>query len=304
MAFASLSDAQDRFTLSAGDGASLPIYGLGGPAAAPGLLVGHANGLAAGSYGPWLRELARHFRVFAFDARGHGGATWPAGPLEAVFAVDRFADDLAAVAHAVTARLAGAPPHFAGHSLAAAAALRLAARGTPLPFRRTILFEPPIFPPPGSPHFAEAEEKQQRLIRASARRASRWPSPEAFRAFLASRGVFQTFRRDLLDAHCRASLKPHAAGGFVLCCPPDVESAIFANHRVADTWHRLPQVQDAVHLVSGDPETADRDWVSACMAALARRLPRARLTVIRDSGHMMIFQQPDACRDLVAGTTD
>lgn len=137
------------FTVATPDGAALPVYALGGPAQAPAVLFGHANGLAAGSYAPWLRELAATLRVFAFDARGHGGSRWPAGALETVLAVDRFADDLALVAAAVAARLQGAPLHYAGHSLNAAAALRLAARDAPLPWSRTILFEPPIFPPGG-----------------------------------------------------------------------------------------------------------------------------------------------------------
>src|SRR5258708_9260235 len=121
--FLSLRDAADWFEVTVSDGARLPIYEAGGATSAPALLVGHANGLAAGSYGPWLRDLARDFRVFAFDARGHGGSTWPEGPLETVFSVDRFADDLAEIVRALRARLGDAPLHYAGHSLAAAAAV-------------------------------------------------------------------------------------------------------------------------------------------------------------------------------------
>lgn len=287
-----------RFTVGAEDSAALPVYGFGGPAGAPGLLVGHANGLAAGSYGPWLRELTQHFRVFAFDARGHGGASWPPGPVETVFSVDRFADDLAAIAGAVVARLGGAPLDYVGHSLNAAAAARLAVR-TDLPFRRTILFEPPIFPPPGSPFYREVWEKQARLIRSSARRVARWPSPAAFRDFLTHYSVFQSFRPDLLEAHCRAALKPDGRGAYVLCCPPAVESAIFATHRDADTWQHLGRIRQRLHLVSGDPGLPDRDWVSACMASLAARIPQAELTVLPGTGHMMIFQAPEACRALI-----
>ena len=90
--FHSLADAVDRFEVETSDGARLPVYEAGGIRDAPGLLVGHANGLAAGSYAPWLRDLTRDFRVFAFDARGHGGSSWPEGPLETVFAIDRLAD--------------------------------------------------------------------------------------------------------------------------------------------------------------------------------------------------------------------
>jgi pimeloyl-ACP methyl ester carboxylesterase len=177
------------FVVATPDGAALPVYAFGGPAQAPALLFGHANGLAAGSYAPWLDELAGTLRVFAFDARGHGASRWPKGAIETVFAVDRFADDLALIAAAVAARLERAPLHYAGHSLNAAAALRLAARGAPLPWSGTLLFEPPVFPPMGSPHHAEAVEKQMPLVTRSAARRALWPNPPALAELLRARRV-------------------------------------------------------------------------------------------------------------------
>jgi pimeloyl-ACP methyl ester carboxylesterase len=300
--FTSLAPAE-ILTVDAPDGAALPVYGLGGPPGAPALLFGHANGLAAGSYAPWLGDLAGHARVFAFDARDHGGARWPEGPLERIFAVDRFADDLGLVAEAVATMLGGAPLHYAGHSLGAAAGLRLLARGGVLPWKAATLFEPPIFPPPDSPHRAEAEAKQAPLISRSATRRELWPSVAAFRQALTGRGLFAGFRAELLAAHCAATLRPLAAGGYRLCSPPAVESAIFAQHRSADTWARLaarPAATSApLHLVSGDPERPERDWVAPVMPALAALLPGAHLSVVAGASHMMIFEQPEACRDVL-----
>lgn len=295
--FRSLPEAES-VALATPDGATLPIYALGGPARAPGLLLGHANGLAAGSYGPWLLELVRHRRVFAFDARGHGGATWPEGPLDQVFHVDRFTDDLALVAHAVKARLGDAPLLMVGHSLGAAAALRLAARGE-VPWSRALLFEPPVFPPPHLPHFAEALAKQTPLIERSAGRRAHWQSPEALAVLLGARGAFARFRPDLLAAHCRATLRPLPEGGYALACPPAVESAIFLSHRAGDTWSRLRRIAAPIHLVSGDPALPERGWVSALMPDMAREIPGARLTTLAATDHMMLFEQPEPCRDLV-----
>ncbi|HEV3178530.1 MAG TPA: alpha/beta hydrolase [Stellaceae bacterium] len=297
--FLSLSDAADRFEVETSDGARLVVYEAGGPRWVPALLVGHANGLAAGSYGPWLRDLARDFRVFAFDARGHGGSSWPDGPLESVFAVDRLADDLAEIVAGLRARLGGTPLHFAGHSLAAAAAVRLAVRGAELPFDRITLFEPPIFPPRDALNYPEAIEQQERLIRGAGRRQARWESPEALFAYLRSRGVFRSFVPEMLAAHCRATLKPDAAGGCVLCCAPAVESAIFAVHKDADTWQHLARVRQRLYLVSGDASAPDRDWVSGAMAGIVARIPSADLVSLSGTGHMMIFQRPDACRELL-----
>lgn len=292
-------EADEVASVTASDGAVLPLYSLAGPGDAPGLLVAHANGFAAGSYAPWLRMLSTTMRVFAYDARGHGGATWPAGPLEAVFRVDRFADELAAVATTVASRLAGAPLFFVGHSLGAATFLRLATRAAPPLFARALLFEPPVFPSAGAAHHAEAAAKQTPLIERSAQRRAHWQSPDALARLLTARGMFQRFRPDMLAAHCRATLRPVSDGGYTLACPPEVESSIFMSHRLADTWDRLPAVRERIHLVSSDAGMPERSWVSAVLPEMAARIPGATLDTLPGTGHMLIFEAPDACRALV-----
>jgi pimeloyl-ACP methyl ester carboxylesterase len=296
--FLSLPEVES-FVVAAPDGAQLPVYALDGPGDAPGVLVGHANGLAAGSYGPWLAALSADLAVFAYDARGHGGALWPDGPLQEVFAVDRFADELAAVAAAVRARLGGRRLYLAGHSLGAASALRLATRGGIPPWAAALVFEPPVFPAAGSPHFAAAVAEQTQLIERSARRRADWPSPEALAALLGARGMFRRFRPDLLAAHCRATLRPLSEGGYRLACPPAVESMIFQSHRVADTWQRLPAAVGRWHFVGGDPALPEPGWVAVVLPDMAARVPGARVTQLEGAGHMMIFEQPERCRRLV-----
>jgi pimeloyl-ACP methyl ester carboxylesterase len=298
--FRSLGDAE-CFTVAAADGATLPVYALGGKADGPGLLFGHANGFAAGSYGSWLRGFRANARVFAFDARGHGGSRWPEGPLDRVFAVDRFADDLADVAAAVAARLGGAPFHYAAHSLNAAAALRLAARGGALPWSAMTLFEPPIFPLPEHPRYAGAVAQQTALASRSGVRRADWPSPEALVEVLVKRSAFAGIPAERLAEHCRATLRPLPEGGYRLACPPEVEAAIFRDHRAADTWARLGQVAVPVHLVGGDPDHGEPGWITAVIADMAETLPSARLTRLEGTGHMMIFERPAACRDLILG---
>jgi pimeloyl-ACP methyl ester carboxylesterase len=294
-------DAADVIAVTAPDGAVLPLYSLAGPSEAPGLLVAHANGFAAGSYAPWLSMFATALRVFAYDARGHGGAVWPEGPLDAVFHVDRFADELAAVATTVAARLGRAPLFFLGHSLGAATFLRLAARPARPLFARALLFEPPVFPSADAAHYAEAAAKQLPLIERSALRRAHWESPDALCRLLEMRGMFQRFRPDLLAAHCRATLRPLPQGGYTLACPPDVESSIFMSHRQADTWDRLPAIRAGVHLVSSDPRMPERSWVAAVLPEMAARIPGATLDMLPNTGHMLIFEAPDACRNLVLG---
>ncbi|HUK00423.1 MAG TPA: alpha/beta hydrolase [Stellaceae bacterium] len=281
------------------DGAVLPVYRMAGPAGAPPLLFGHANGMAAGSYEPWLRMLAERTEVFAFDARGHGGSIWPEGAIATVFAVDRIADDLLHLTRAVAAATGAQELAFVGHSLGAAAALRLLALGRAPQWRVVVAFEPPIFPPPGTAAHAEAVEKQRRLVEGTLKRREHWASPEALAERLKGRGMFARFEPAMLAAHCRATLRPDDGGGFRLCCPPAVESFIFKSQSEADTWHRLGLIARDVTLVGGDAAIPDNDWVSSALPEMAAVMPRARFVPMRCTGHLLISEQPRRCAELV-----
>jgi len=291
--FLSLPQAAETFAVAMPDGTVLPVYGMGGPAGAPVLLFGHANGLAAGSYGPWLARLAARARVFAFDARGHGGARWPEGPVETVFAVDRMAEDLIHLTQAVAAHTGAPTLFYAGHSLGAVMALRLAATGRAPDWRGLVAFEPPVFPPPGARSYAEAMEKQARLVAGTAKRRADWASPEALGQRLRGRGMFARFDEAMLQAHCRAILRPLPGGAYRLCCPPPVEAFIFRSHWEADTWARLPAIRRPVELIGADAAMPDNDWVSSAMPEMAAVIPESRLSRLAGTGHLLISEAPE-----------
>ena len=290
------------FHVTAADGAILPIYEWrdAPPPPAPVLLFGHCTGFSAGSYRSFFARLARHARVFAFDARGHGGSAWPDGPPEDVFGLARYVDDLRRIGQAVTAR-AGGPPHYAGHSLNGRAALRLEIEGAAPAWPSLTLFEPPIFPPADEPDHAEAVEKQGRLVRSTERRVAVWPDRESLVAFLKGRGIFGVFSDDDLAQQVRATLRPDAGGGWRLCCPPEIEAATFRSVRDdRDSWTRLGSVTRPLVLVRGDPTLPDRDWITGASATIAARMPGARLITLPGAGHMMMFEQPERCVEILA----
>ncbi len=207
-----MPDADRVFAVATQDGALLPVYELASPRPGAALLLGHANGLATGSYGPWLRELARDIRIFAFDARGNGGSTWPAGSLAEIFSVANLAADLRLVMAAVEARLDGARPAYLGHSLGAAAGLDLAISGDLPDLAAVMLIDPPVFPPPGTSAHATAARLQPRLIErpganaAPIGRAS-IPSAERLRTARAPSPVFPGDARGPLPRHAQAQTR-------------------------------------------------------------------------------------------------
>src|SRR3546814_18716224 len=108
-------------------------YRLHRPESGPALLVGHATGLAAGSYLPWLDMLGVRARVFAYDTRGHGGSALPdeqqAAP-DRMFTLERFARALASFSAAVRYTLGATTLSFSSPSATVGAALDLVCNST------------------------------------------------------------------------------------------------------------------------------------------------------------------------------
>ena len=293
------------FHVAAADGAALAVYRLTGSADGPALLCGHATGMAAGSYLPWLRMLSTRARVYAFDARGHGGSAGEAASVT----LDALAYDLLAVADAVRGDAQAKFLFYVAHSISGVAALQLGAAHGKAPWRDLILFEPPVMV--GREHSAHAAAMADTLARAerTARRRAAWPSQAAFLDLLRSRGVFARFRPDMLEAHVRATLRPAAGGGFRLACDPLVESAFFRSVRSSGLWDRLPRFPLPARFVSGDPELADPGaeqarWVTTAASDIAARVPGSRFSMVEGTDHMMICERPEACRDLVFAMLD
>jgi pimeloyl-ACP methyl ester carboxylesterase len=278
-------------------------------AEAPVLLWGHCGSAAAGSYRPLLADLARDFDVFAFDARGHGGSDAPQPSARAageapLYHPDRFARDVAAIARRVMELAPGRPINYGAHSLNAAALLRLggcmSATFATIPWGRFVLFEPPLFPPPDEENYAEAAEKNRLLIARTAVRRSTWASREALVDYLAGRGIFAAFSRADLATHIAATLRPTSGHGsegagnaaFVLACSPEIEATMYAAFTDDTTWRNLGRFphHERIHLIGADPASAERDWVTAVVAGVARALPGARFSTWPGHGHFMVFE--------------
>lgn len=67
---------------------------LAGDESRPALFLNHSLATNGEMWGLQLPVFARHFRVVAFDMRGHGASATPAGP----YSMDQLADDVVALA--------------------------------------------------------------------------------------------------------------------------------------------------------------------------------------------------------------
>jgi 3-oxoadipate enol-lactonase len=72
-------------------------YELVGAESRPSLMLSHSLGAALGMWRPQLDDLARDFRVLAYDLRGHGGSS----ATEGGYSLDLLADDACALLDAL-----------------------------------------------------------------------------------------------------------------------------------------------------------------------------------------------------------
>jgi len=306
----------DRWPVTGVNGARLHLHRLKGAATGgPALLMGHATGMAAGTYLPLLRLLAGRLRTYAYDARGHGGSDCGPG-LDAAGAAATvtmdalaLALDLRAVAERVREDARTESVFYVAHSIAGVAALHLGTAHGYTPWRGLTLFEPPVTVGPEHPLHAAFKADTLNRSATAARRRADWDSPAVFHDMLKTRGIFQRFRSDMLEAHVAATLRPAPGGRFRLACEPLVESAFFASVPESGVWDRLPDFPLPARFVGGDPSLPDPGgpqarWITLVAPDIAARVPGARFTMLAGTDHMMVCERPEACRDLILAMVD
>jgi pimeloyl-ACP methyl ester carboxylesterase len=278
-------------------GAAIRIYELDCNKNARPILFGHGCGFAAGTYLNFLSALTRS-RVFAFDARGHGGSIGPDHQSVGGYSLSAMAADLALAGEFVASKT-GRRPHYVGHSMNGASALWLLAFGDASMFSGLTLFEPAVLPACDHHAHVEAETKHRQLIARCARRRASWKSREEYAAMLSNRGPFALWSSAMIADHVRATTRRAMDGAFDLCCAPGVEAAILEGLMETTLWDALPTIDRRVHVVSADPAREDREWMTTCMHAITRRLPNATLGTLPGTHHVSMFGSIKECRDLV-----
>lgn len=278
----------------AGQDVTINVRDFGG--AGPVALLHHANGFSAGTWALVAPGLARHFRVFALDARGHGDSTAAGATDEPDLAC--FIRDEIAVAEALCLRCDvpriafGIGSSFGGVVTAIAASRRAGL------FERIALLDPPIIATPalyrhlGLPVPAGQEEKKRPPTEQTRRRRAHFPSLDDARASWRAKGMFATWPDDAFELYLAECLRPAPDGGVELKCSPNVEAHVF---EAADNTNVL----DYAHAVQVPVlyARAGRGFFPAeyCQR-VAGLFPDCRYEEI-DGGHLLPLEAPDAVVD-------
>lgn len=210
-----------------------------------------------------LADLARDFRVVAYDLRGSGRSAVPPGP----YTIELLADDL----HALLGALDLAPAAFVGHSLGGSIVLREAA-AHPEAVRAVVGL--------GAPTRLPDQAREGLEARAQAVLAD---GMAAVAETVATNGLAPTFR----EAHAAeyqelvSLLASAPVEGYAAQC-----RALVAMDLTAD----LGRIRAPTLLLSGD-----RDGVAPPAAARehAAAIAGARFVEVADCGHILPWERPD-----------
>ena len=243
------------------------------------LLLLHGFTGRGASWGPHLRAFQRSHRTIVVDLLGHGRSDAPADP--ARFAVERQADDLAALVCAVGAPVAD----VLGYSMGARIALALAL-DHPAVVRRLVLESP-------SAGIADPAERDRR--RAADEALAETIERDGVAAFVEHwEGQPLFASHATLPVAAREGLRRQRLGHM----PAGLANALRGGGQGAMTpfQHRLGEVRAPTLVVVGSLDPVGRQRA----AAVAGGIPGARLEVVEGAGHTPHLERPAAFRRLVS----
>lgn len=244
----------------------------------------HGNSLSAGTYLPFLTDLANHgFSIFASDIRGHGFST-----KEQTATVENwqiFIRDLATLVTGITR-----PPVIGiGHSIGgyftyAAAALY------PHLFSRLVLLDPIVFPS-GMLRLAALIRKlglsgYMTLPKKTRAKKNEFASKKDALAHYRGKGMFKSWDQAFVNAYVDTAIEQDTKDSYSLCCHPEFEAQIYEQVPV-DTWTHAPKIQVPVLVVRG--KTSDLFYPSAGRK-IKKNIRQCSFVELDHLGHFLMME--------------
>jgi pimeloyl-ACP methyl ester carboxylesterase len=255
------------------------------------LVLSHGNGLAIDGYRPFWEPLLDRYEVVLVDFRNHGRNP-PHGALGHDWA--NFAQDLDRLCDAIDAGFGRKPSVGVFHSMSAIASL-IHAQTIRWRWDALVLFEPPLYPPDGHSLQPAGRAHELRMAEWAAGRPARFTTPqELAQRFARSKSLRRwvpTAYRAMAEAILRAEPQ---SGDWVLACPPELESLIYATNMDAAVWKRLPEIAGPIMFICSDPEAEGADVNGRINLAAAKEFGLPCVS-IPGTTHLLQIEKPREC---------
>lgn len=259
---------------------------------APTLLLAHATGFHARCWDQVVAHLG-DLHILAVDQRGHGRSDAPE-----ITHWDVFGRDLAGVARELDlTAIIGVGHSMGGHAMTDAAALE------PTRFRRLLLIDPVIAAPDdygtggwklsplgGEPH-------------PTAKRRSRFDSPQAMIDRFATRRPYAAFDPACLRDYCTYGLLEDG-DEFTLACAPATEASVYMTSRTNPGVHdSVRSLEIPVHVIRAKRPPPDRNVMdfssSPTWPGLAAEFKQGRELFLSDRTHFIPLETPAYVAELI-----
>ena len=239
-------------------------YELHGKEGAPWLVLSHSLACNVRMWDPQIAALKDRFRILAFDTRGHGGTSAPAGP----YTLELLADDLKALLD----HLKIAKPHYCGLSMGGMIGQTFALK-YPGILRTLVLADTSSRIPP---EVGPVWEDRIKIAQTQGMQALVQPTLE--RWFTAS---YRSAHPEAMDRVGKLIAGTPVAG-YVGCCRAIPK---------LDLTDRLKEIKVPILVVVG---AEDQGTPVAMSQAIHDNAPGSKLVVIPKAAHLSNIEQPGA----------
>ena len=231
--------------------------------------------------------------------RGHGASITEDDLSLKALTLDLFCEDLLSVLGEVVRCVGRSPVHTVTHSFSGILVFRLGSSLSSPLWQKLVAFDPPIYPHDDPTLVKEIEERVNHRMAQFRRKQVNWPDADAYLRKLQSIPALKRWEEQALKAYACTSLTTDETGFCKLACHPDLEARIFRIAMDPSTSRALPNYRGDVLLVSADGEVEKKSWSNRVQANVESRLPSCERIVLQRAHHMMIFERPEECAELV-----
>jgi 3-oxoadipate enol-lactonase len=233
---------------------------VAGDTDAPVVVLGSSLGTTGAMWDPQVPELAKRFRVVAYDHPGHGGSATPQPPYEIA---DLGHDVLTLLDELGVRRF-----HYSGLSLGGMVGMWIASEVPARVNRLAVLCTSAALGAPDAWHERAAAVRNDGVASIADPVVERWFTPD-----------FATAHPDVVERH-RSMLLAATVGGYAACCDAIAEM---------DLRDRLPLITAPTLAIAARQDLAIPPSHSESIVA---SIPGARLELIDDAAHIASVEQP------------